>query len=134
MRSPAAPQWSTSAAVLRGIGVSLACFVFVLLLGLLFAQWSITDFFANFSLGMLLELLALVALVILTLGVPIVAYLRLRLVYPILALVPIFMFWVVIGIGGSTIGFGLALYALWLAPVYVMVYFVLGAVELFLHW
>lgn len=131
MRLSPRQQGATAYATLTGIGVGVAGFVFVLILGILFAQWSVGEFFANLSPSMLGEFAVMVSLAILTLGVPVAAYLRFQLSSPAVILMVIGTCWFLLGLGAPI--FAVAAYALWLSPVYVVAYLVLGAVEWFIR-
>lgn len=126
---------STAAATLAGIGMGLACFGLALILGILFAQWSIADFVADLTPNMVWEFSVWVAFTVITLGVPVAAYLRFRLLSPVITLAAIATYWFGLGVAASVIDhmLGLAAYAIEFAPFYVVVYLVLGAVEWFLR-
>jgi hypothetical protein len=71
--------------------------------------------------------------VIVALGGPVGAYLRLHVITPTLSLGVIIIVWLSIGLAGGTLQdlFGLAFYAAWFSPLYIAVYLLTGGIEFY---
>lgn len=120
---------STTAAALAGFAVGTGVLVLYLVGGIIFAQWSINDFLAHLP-SAIAEFLLLSSLTIVTLGGPVAAYLRLQVITPILILGIITFGWLIIGLPqGPQVLHLLAFYAVWLSPVYIALYLIVGGIE-----
>ncbi|WP_232701739.1 hypothetical protein [Halobacterium wangiae] len=124
-------------ASLVGVGVGLGVLGIYVAAGLVVANWSVEDFLANLD-GEVLGVLVLVGgVAVACFAVPVAAYLRYRLVSPLVVLVTVVLGW--LGYGAATgvltsqTVFGLAVYAMYLAPVYFLLYAVFGGLERYVH-
>ncbi|MGQ3330151.1 hypothetical protein [Halorubrum sp. FL23] len=124
---------STPAAALSGILVGLAVVSLYFGAGLLIAGWSVSEFLAHLSIDALGYLLAMIALAIAFVGLPIAIFLRFDLLTPLVVLVVVILGWLTVGAVQGILSlqtiFGLALYAVYLSPIPLVLYAILGGGE-----
>lgn len=101
--------------------------------GLLFGSWSITEFFAHFSVSSIGYFLGTIGLVVAVVGFPIAGFLLFDLRTPIVVFVLVILGWVTIAAVQGLISlqtiFGVALTAALLFPLYLVVYGVFAGSE-----
>ena len=101
--------------------------------GLLVADWSISEFLAHFSVSRAGYVLGMIAMAVAVFGIPVAAFLRFDLTAPLVVLVLVVLGWLTIGAVQGVLSlqtsFGLALYAAFLSPLYLVLYGVLGGGE-----
>jgi len=128
---------STGAAALVGAAVGLAVVAVYFGGGLLVADWSMSEFRAHLSAGTVGYLIGMSVLVVAIFGLPIAGFLRFNLIAPLVVLVLVVLGWLTLGAVQGVLSlqtvFGLALYATFLSPVYLILYGVLGGSEYFLR-
>ena len=128
---------STGAAALVGAAIGLALVSAYLGVGLLVADWSLSEFLAHFSVSSAGYLAGMIVLVVAVFGLPVVGALRFGLTAPLVVLVLVILGWLAIGAAQGLLSlrtsFGLALYAALLSPAYLVLYGVLGGSEYLLR-
>lgn len=124
---------STRAATVAGtlVGVAVVCMYFGA--GLLIADWSVSAFLAELSIETVGYLLGMITIGIAFIALPIAAFLRFDLIAPLVVLVLVSLGWLSVGaiqgmLSLQTI-FGLTLYAVYLSPIALVLYGVLGGGE-----
>ncbi|MCD2199623.1 hypothetical protein LPA44_06905 [Halobacterium sp. KA-4] len=126
-------QTSTGTAALVGTVVGLGVVCLYLGLGLLVAGWKISDFLLRLSPSTVGYFVGMIALVVVSVGLPIAVFLRFQLVSPLVVLVLAALAWLVLGAVQGLLSletiFGLALYAAYLSPIALVLYGVLGGGE-----
>lgn len=131
------PRTSTGTAALVGTAVGLAVVGLYVGGGLLVADWSVSQFRAHLSASTVGYLVGMVGLGVGIFGVPVAGFLRFDLVAPLLVLVLVVLGWLTLGAVQGVLSlrtvFGLALYATFLSPVYLVLYGVLGGGEYLLR-
>lgn len=124
---------SLGVAVLAGVGVGLGVLGLYVLGGLVVANWSVEDFLAYLGAEVAASLLLAGSFAVACFAIPVAAYLRYRLVAPLVVLATVVSGWLgygfATGILTSQTVFGLAIYAMFLVPLYVVLYAVAGGVE-----
>lgn len=123
-------DWLSSA--LTGVVFGVAFLVLYLAAGLLFAQWSVTEFLEYLTVEIVIWLLAASLTVIAVVAVPVFLSRQYRLVSPIALLALVLLGWIVAGLFTGAV-FGLSLYVFGLTPLYLVLYVMLGAGELSLR-
>ncbi|WP_135822084.1 hypothetical protein [Halostella litorea] len=133
--TPPDSKSSVGKSVIVGTAVGTAVLLLYLVSGLLFASWSVDEFLSNLTVEAVGTLLLLGGAGIATFAVPVALYLHARIRAPLAVLCLVVVGWLALGIGSGSIGagaiFGLSLYAVGLAPLYVALYLVLGGGEYF---
>ncbi|WP_410766373.1 hypothetical protein [Haloferax sp. DFSO60] len=128
---------STRTALLVGVATGLAVVGVYTVSGLLIADWSLYEFFAHLSPGVVGYLVGMVALVTAVFGFPVLAYLRFGLTAPLVVLTLVLLLWLTIGVVQGVLSlqtsFGLALYAVMFSPIYLVLYGILGGGEYLLR-
>jgi len=128
---------STRTAVLVGCALGLGVLASFTVAGLLVADWSLSEFFAYLDLAVAGWLSLMTVLTVGIVAVPVVAALRFDLYSPLAVLGLVVVGWLAVGIGSGILSaqtvFGLALYAAMLAPLYLVLYGVLGGGEYLLR-
>jgi hypothetical protein len=128
---------SLGAASLVGIGVGLGALGLYVVAGFLVANWSLDDFLAHLSVGVLEALILAGSAAVACFAVPVAAYLRFRVVSPLAVLAVIIVGWVgygaTTGVLTSQTVFGLAVYAVYLVPLYLLLFAVAGGAEYYAH-
>jgi hypothetical protein len=128
---------SLGVASLAGIGVGLAALGGYVASGLLLANWSVDDFLAHLGPEVVGALLLAGAATVACFAVPVAAYLHLRLVSPLVVLGTVVVGWLALaaatGLLTSRAVFGLAVYAAYLIPGYLLLYALAGGVEYAVH-
>ena len=128
---------SVGRSLLLATGIGIGVFLCFLVAGLLFGSWDVGEFLSELSFATVGWLLLLGGMTIATFAIPIALYLHSRLVAPLALLGLVIVGWpaygIVSGILGSGTIFGLSLYAVGLAPLYVVLYLVLGGGEYFVR-
>ncbi|AHG05404.1 hypothetical protein HALDL1_15405 [Halobacterium sp. DL1] len=128
---------SLGVASLAGVAVGLGVLSLYIAGGLVVANWSVTDFLGHLDAEVAGTLLLAGAIAVACFAVPVAAYLRLRLVSPLVVLSVVVLGW--LGYAESTglltaqTVFGLAVYAIYLVPLYFVLYAVAGGVEYHVH-
>lgn len=124
---------STGMAVLIGAAVGLVAVGVYLSAGVLVADWSSSEFVAHFSVGRAGYFLGMIAMAIAVFGIPIAALLRFNLTTPLVIFALVVLGWLTIGTVQGLLSlqtiFGVALYAAFLSPLYLVLYGVLGGGE-----
>lgn len=118
--------------VLSGIALGVGFLALYLAAGLLFAGWSVAEFLDHLTAEIVLWLLVASAVVIAVVAVPVFLYRQYRFVSPIALLAVVLVGWVVAGLSIGAV-FGLSLYVFGLAPLYLVLYVVLGVGERYLR-
>ena len=130
-------QTSTGAAALVGAVVGLAMVSLYMGGGLLFADWSLSEFHAHLSADTVGYLVGMIALGVAIFGFPVAGFLRFNLLAPLVVLVVVVFGWLILGAVQGVLSFqtvfGLALYATFLSPIYLLLYGVLGGSEYLLR-
>lgn len=133
MRIPVPGEWTTGAASAAGVLVGLAAVLGYVLAGLIVVGWGVTEFFARLTPEVLASLTLAAALAVALVAVPVAAFLHYRVVSPLVVLALVVVGWLVLGWAQGVLTartvFGLAVYATYLAPVYLGLYLVFGWVE-----
>ena len=128
---------SLGAAALVGVGVGLGVLGLYVLGGLVVANWSVDDFLTHLDAEVAATLLLVGGLAVACFAVPVAAYLRFRLVSPLVVLSTVVLGWLgygfATGVLTSQTVFGLAIYAMYLVPLYFVLYAVGGGVEYYVH-
>lgn len=123
---------STRVAVSTGIVVGTGFLCLYLVTGFIVANWSLQEFLTHLTPAIVGWMVIAGGISIAVVAIPITAYLRLRVVTPLIVLVLVGVGWTGLGIGQGiplTAAFGLFYYALMLSPVYILLYLVFGGVE-----
>lgn len=124
---------SLALATLAGVGVGVGVLGLYVVGGLVVAGWSVDDFLAHLDVEVLGSLLLAGGIAVSCFAVPVAAYLRYRVVSPLVVLLLVVVGWVVYGVATGVLTpqtvFGLAIYALFLAPAYLVLYGAVGVVE-----
>lgn len=124
---------SLGVASLVGVGVGVSVLGLYVVGGLVVAGWSVDDFLAHLDVEVLGSLLLAGGIAVSCFAVPVAAYLRYRVVSPLVVLLLVVLGWVAYGAATGLLTpqtvFGLAIYALFLAPGYLVLYGVVGVVE-----
>jgi hypothetical protein len=130
-------QTSTGTAALVGAVVGLAVVGLYMGGGLVFADWSLGEFRAHLSANTVGYLVGMIALGVAIFGVPIAGFLRFNLIAPLVVLAVVVFGWLTLGAVQGLLSFqtvfGLALYATFLSPIYLLLYGVLGGSEYLLR-
>lgn len=119
-------------AVRTGIGVGAATLGVYLVAGFVVAGWSLGEFLTQLTPSILGWLVLAGAIAVTVVAVPVVGYLRFRVVSPLVVLCAAVVGWTGLGVAqGIPLPdlFGLSYYAFALSPVYLLCYVVFGAVE-----
>lgn len=128
---------STGAAALFGTTFGFVAVGVYLGAGVLVADWSIGSFVAHLSVDSLVYFLGTIAMAVGVVGLPIALFVRFDLTAPLVVLVLVVLGWLTIGVVQGVLsletGFGLALYAGLLSPLYLGLYGVLGGGEYLLR-
>lgn len=128
---------SLGVASLAGIGVGLSVLALYVAGGLLLADWSVGDFLAHIGPGVVGALLLAGAATVACFAIPVAAYLHARLVSPLAVLATVLVGWLAYaaatGLLTSETVFGLAVYAAYLIPGYLVLYGLAGGVEYAVH-
>lgn len=117
---------------LVGVGIGIGFLVVYLAAGLLFAQWSIDAFLEYLAVEIVLWLLAASLFVIAVVAIPVFLFRQYRLVSPVSLLALVLLGWLTAGLFTGAV-FGLSLYVFGLAPLYLVLYGLLGGGELSLR-
>jgi hypothetical protein len=124
---------STKTASLVGVAVGLGVLALYVAGGLIVAGWDLQEFFAHLSIDIVAFLVLAAAVAVAVVAVPVGALLRFRLVSPLVVLGLVVIGWLGIGFVNGTLSaqtvFGLAAYAFYLAPLYLVLYLVVGWIE-----
>lgn len=128
---------SLESASLAGVAVGVGVLCLYVVGGLVVARWSVGDFFAHLTPEVVASLSVAAAVAVAVFAVPVAAFLRYRVVSPLVVLALVVVGWLGLGWAQGVLSvqtvFGLALYAMFLAPLYLGLYVVLGYVEYRLH-
>lgn len=123
---------STRDALGIGVGIGATILSLFLVTGYIVADWSISDFLTQLTLATVGWLVLASGMAIAVFAIPIVAYLRMRVTTPLVILGLVLLGWIGVGIGQGiphSAVFGLSIYALYLSPVYILLYVVCGGIE-----
>lgn len=124
---------SLAAAILAGVAVGVLVLSLYVVGGLVVVGWGVTEFFARLTPGVVASLSLAAALAVAVVAVPVAAFLHYRVVSPLVVLALVVVGWLVLGWAQGVLTartvFGLAVYAMYLAPVYLGLYLVFGWVE-----
>lgn len=136
MASPNAATASTGpttrVAVLLGVAAGVGVLGLYLVAGFVVANWSVREFLRHLTPAVVGWLVLAGGMVVAVVAVPVAAYLRLRVVSPLVVLVSVLVGWTGLGFVQEippTAFFGLSYYALALSPVYLLLYLVCGGIE-----
>jgi|GEM_PF-2152721 len=119
-------------AVRTGLAAGVVTLGLYLLAGIVVADWNVREFVARLSPSIVAWLVLVGGVAITVVSVPVVVYLRFRVVSPLVVLCVAIVGWTALGIGqgiAPVAFFGLAYYAFAMSPVYLLCYLVFGAVE-----
>ena len=133
MALPDVQKRSVGDASLIGIGVGVVVLALYVVGGIVVAKWGVSEFFARLTVEIVGGLLFAGALAVAVFAIPVAAYLRYRVVSPLVVLLLVIVAWLAQGFATGVLSiqtvFGLALYAMYLSPLYVVLYVVVGWVE-----
>lgn len=133
MALPDVQKRSTGAAALIGIGIGVGVLALYVVGGIVVAQWGLAEFFDRLTLEIIGWLFLAGALAVAVFAIPAAAYLRYRVVSPLVVLLLVIVAWLVQGFATGILSiqtvFGLALYAMYLSPLYLVLYLIGGWVE-----
>lgn len=123
---------STRDALGIGLGIGATILSLYLVTGYIVGDWSVSDFLTHLTPETVGWLVLASGMAISVFAIPIAAYLRMRVTTPLVILGLILLGWIGVGIGQGiphTAVFGLSIYALYLSPVYLLLYLMCGGVE-----
>lgn len=124
---------SAGIALLLGATVGFGALVLYVVGGFAVGGWNLQDFLAHLTVETVGSLLLAGGIAMAVFAIPVAAWLRFHLVSPLVVLIVVVTGWLVygaaIGILTAQTVFGLAIYALYLVPLYVALYLVTGGVE-----
>lgn len=133
MALPDVQKSSTGTAALIGIAIGVGMLALYIVGGIVVAQWGLSEFFDRLTFEIVGLLLLAGAFAVAVLAIPVAAYLRYRVVSPVVVLLLVIVAWLAQGFATGILSiqtvFGLALYAMYLSPLYVVLYLVVGWVE-----
>jgi len=133
MALPDVQKRSVGDASLIGIGVGVVVLALYVVGGIVVAKWGVSEFFARLTVEIVGWLFLASALAVAVFAIPVAAYLRYRVVTPLVVLLLVIVAWLAQGFATGVLSiqtvFGLALYAMYLSPLYVVLYVVVGWVE-----
>lgn len=129
-RSKPSPDWLASARA--GVAFGVGFLVIYLAAGFLFARWSLAAFLDHLTVEIGLWLFLAGLFLIAIVAVPVFLYRAYRLVSPVALLVVVLLGWIAVGLAIGA-PFGLSLYVFGIAPVYLLLYALLGGAELHLR-
>lgn len=118
--------------VLVGTALGVGFLALYLAAGLLFAQWSLTTFFEHLTVETVLWLLVASLAVTAVVAVPVFLFREYGLITPVVLLTLVLLGWVAAGLFIGAV-FGLSLYVFGLAPLYLVLYALLGGGEQYLR-
>lgn len=128
---------SVEMASLAGVGVGLGVLGLYVIGGLVVAGWNVQEFLGHLTIGTIGSLIVAGGIAISVFAIPVAVLLRWQLVSPMVVLVLAVVGW--LGYGAATgiltaqTVFGLAVYAMFLTPLYLGLYLVAGGVEYYVH-
>ncbi|QLD89167.1 hypothetical protein HWV07_09030 [Natronomonas salina] len=123
---------STRDALRIGVATGVTILCLSLVTGYFVGGWSLSDFLTHLTPATVGWVVLASGMAIAVFAIPIAAYLRLQVVAPLVILGLLLLGWIGLGLGQGiplTAVFGLALYALYLSPVYLLLYLVCGGIE-----
>lgn len=127
-----ASSQSTRDALRIGVSVGAAILCLYLVTGYIVGDWSVSNFLTHLTPATVGLVCLASGMAIAVFAIPIAAYLRLQVTSPLVILGLILLGWIGLGIGQGiplAAGFGLSLYALYLSPLYLLLYLVCGGLE-----
>ncbi|WP_332898966.1 hypothetical protein [Haladaptatus sp. CMSO5] len=124
-------------ALFVGLAVGIGALSLFLLVGVLFAAWSLTDALSHASLSTVGFLFIGGAFIVAVFAVPVTAYLGWKLVVPAVLFAIVAIFWGALAlsvpvINASTVT-GMVAFALLYSPVYLILYALGGGLEHYVH-
>ncbi|WP_338728596.1 hypothetical protein [Haladaptatus sp. DJG-WS-42] len=138
--SPAQPTVRESdqdRALLAGLAVGVGALSLFVLVGFLFAEWSLTDALSHASPSTVGFLFIGGAFIVAVFAVPITAYLGWKLVVPAVLFAVIVVFWGALAfsvpVANASTVTGLVAFALLYSPVYLILYSLGGGLEYYVH-
>lgn len=128
---------SVEMASLAGVAVGLGVIGLYVIGGLVVAGWNVQEFLNHLTLGTIGSLVVAGGIAVAVFAIPVAALLRWQLVSPMVVLVLAVVVWLGYGTATGVLTaqtvFGLAVYAMFLAPLYLALYLVAGGVEYYIH-
>lgn len=128
---------STGTAAMIGVALGFVVVGTYIGAGLLVSDWNMSGFLSNLSLERFGYFVAMTGLTVAVIGLPVIGFLRFDLAAPILVLMLVFLAWLLIGVLQGLLslksGFGLALFAAFFSPFYLVLYGILGGSEYLLR-
>lgn len=128
---------SVEMASLAGAAVGLGVLGLYVIGWLVVAGWNVQEFLGHLTIGTIGSLTVAGGTAVSVFAIPVTAFLRWQLVSPMVVLVLAVVGW--LGYGAATgilttqTVFGLAVYAMFLAPIYLGLYLIAGGVEYYIH-